>query len=152
MNTNCLLDLKLKKLTASIPNFYIKRDLRKLSSEKVKSLSERWIQVSEKILDQIKRLADAKGKDRLELVSSMSFMLSALQRSLLGWMQWVNNPEIMARFTLEDLEKMNKKLSEFTRSFIEYDLEATRLGAERGLKARKAVKRKKRERPEIFYV
>lgn len=82
----------------------------------------------------------------------MSFLLSALQRSLLGWMQWVNNPEIMARFTLEDLRKMNKKLSEFTRSFIEYDLEATRLGAERGLKARKAVKRKKGERPEIFYV
>jgi len=115
-------------------------------------LSERWIQVSEKILNQIKRLEDTKGMDRLELVRSMSFMLSALQRSLLGWMQWVNSPEIMTRFTREDLEKMNKKLSEFTRSFIEYDLEATKLGAQRGLKARKTVKKKKKERPEIFYV
>ncbi len=116
------------------------------------SLSERWITVSEKVLDQIKRLEEAKERDRLELVRSMLFMLSALQRSLLGWMGWVNNPDVMTRFTQEDLEKMNKKLSEFTRSFIKYDLEATRLGAQKGLKARKIVKKKKEERPETFYV
>ena len=116
-------------------------------------MSERWIQTSEKILDQIKRFEEAKGKDRLELVRSMSFMLNVLQRSLLGWMQWVNSPDIMTRFTQKDLEKMNKKLSEFTRSFIEYDLEATKLGAQRGLKARKKLKKKKKEeRPETFYV
>jgi len=115
-------------------------------------LSERWIQVSEKILDQTKRLEEAKERDRLELVRSLRFMLSALQRSLLGWMQWVNNPDVMTRFTQEDLEKMNKKLSDFTRSFIEYDLEATLLGAQRGLKAKKKVKKKKEERAEAFYV
>ena len=115
-------------------------------------MSERWIQVSEKILDQIKRLEEAKERDRLELVRTIRFMLSALQRSLLGWMQWVNNPDIMTRFTQEDLEKMNKKLSELTRSFIEYDLEATKLGGQRGLKAVKKVKKKKEERAEIFYV
>jgi hypothetical protein len=116
------------------------------------SLSERWIQVSEKVLDQIKRLEEAKERDRLELVRSMRFMLSALQRSLLGWMQWVNNPDIMTRFTQEDLEEMNKKLSEFTRSFIDYDLEATELGAQKGLKAEKKVKKKEEERAETFYV
>ena len=117
------------------------------------SLSERWIQVSEKVLDQIKRLEEeAKDRDRLELVRSLRFMLSAMQRSLLGWMQWVNNPDVMTRFAQEDLEKMNKKLSEFTRSFIEYDLEATMLGAQRGLKAKKKVKKKKEERAEVFYV
>ncbi len=116
------------------------------------SLSEGWVQVSEKVLDQIKRLEEAKERDRLELVRSISFMLSALQRSLLGWMGWVNNPDIMTRFTQKDLEKMNKKLSELSRSFIEYDLEATKLGAQRGLKARRKVKKKKEERPEIFYV
>ena len=115
-------------------------------------MSERWTQVSEKILDQIKSLEEAKERDRLELVRSLRFMLSALQRSLLGWVQWVNNPDIMTTFTQEDLEKMNKKLSEFTRSFIKYDLEATRLGAQRGLKAIKKVKKKKEERAEVFYV
>lgn len=115
-------------------------------------MSERWIQVSEKILNQIKRLEEAKKRDRLELVRSLRLMLSALQRSLLGWMQWVNNPDIMTRFTQQDLEKINKKLSEFTRSFIEYDLEATKLGAQRGLKVVKKVKKKKEERAETFYV
>ena len=115
-------------------------------------MSERWIQVSEKILDQIKRLEEAKERDRLEYVRAIRFMLSALQRSLLGWMQWVNNPDIMTRFTQEDLESINKKLSDFARSFIEYDLEATKLGAQRGLKAIKKVKKKKDERAEAFYV
>ncbi len=115
-------------------------------------MSERWIQVSKKILDQIKRLEEAKERDRLELVRSIRFMLNTLQRSLLGWMQWVNNPDIMTRFTQEDLEKMNKTLSEFTRSFIEHDLEATNLGVQRGLKAIKKVKKKREERAEVFYV
>lgn len=115
-------------------------------------MSEKWIEDSEKILDQIRRLEEAKERDRLELVRSMRFMLSAIHRSLLGWMHWVNNPDMMTRFTQEDLEKMSKKLSEFTRSFIQYDLEATKLGAQRGLKARKKAKKKKEERAEIFYV
>lgn len=115
-------------------------------------MSERWIKVSETILDNIKRLEEAKERDRLELVRSLRFMLSTLQRSLLGWNQWVSNPEIMTRFTQEDLEKMSKKLSEFTRSFIEYDLEVTKLGAQRGLKAIKKVKKKKGITPETFYV
>ena len=115
-------------------------------------MSERWIQSSEKILDRIKSLEEVEGKDRLELVRSIRFKLGALQRSLLGWMQWVNNPDIMTRFTQEDLEKMNKTLSESVRSFIEHDLEVTKLGDKRGLEARKRVERKSEERAEVFYV
>ena len=115
-------------------------------------MSERWIQVSEKILDQLKHSVEAKKKDRLEYVRTIRFTLSALQRSLLGWTQWVNNPDIMTRFTQEDLDRMNTRLSDFARSFIEYDLEATGQGAQRGLKATKKVKKKKEERAEAFYV
>ena len=108
-------------------------------------MSERWIQVSEKILEQLKRLEDTKDKDRLELVRSLRFVLSVLQRSLLGWTQWVNNPDIMTIFSQKDLETMTEKLSEFTRSFVEYDVEATKLGAEKGLKLGKEVKKKREE-------
>ena len=47
---------------------------------------------------------------------------------------------------------MNKTLSKLVQSFIEYDLEATKLGAEKGLRARKRVKRKREERTEELYV
>ena len=67
-------------------------------------------------------------------------------------MQWVNNPDVMTRFTQEDLKKMNKQLADFTHSFIEYDLDATRLGGQRGLKAKKRVREKKEGRAEVFYV
>lgn len=115
-------------------------------------MSERWVQVSEKILDQLKRLEKAKKRDRLELVKSMHFVLRALEMSLLGWKQWVNNPDIMTKFTKEDLEKMNKRLSEFTRAFIEYDIEATKLGTRIGLKTMKKVKKKKEMETRTPYV
>ena len=115
-------------------------------------MSERWIQVSEKIIEQLERLEDTKDKDRLELVRSLRFTLSVLQRSLLGWTQWVNNPDIMSIFSQKDLEKMTKKLSEFTCSFVKYDLEITSLGAKKGLKSPKKVTKKKEERTEKFYV
>lgn len=116
-------------------------------------MSEGWIRVSEKILEQLKRLEKTKGKDRLELVRSLRFVLSVLQRSLLGWTQWVNNPDIMTIFTQEDLEKMTKQLSKFTHSFVKYDLEMTSMGVKKGLKAPKKVEKKKREeRTEKFYV
>ncbi len=121
----------------------------------VMTLSERWIQSSQRVLNHIRSLEKVEGKDRLELVRSLGFMLGALQRSLLGWMQWVNNPDIMTRFTLEDLEKMNKNLSKFVRTFIEYDLEATKLGDEKGLKDGERPERKmkgREERSEGFYV
>ena len=104
-------------------------------------MSERWVQASQKILDQIKRLDEPKDRDRLALVSSMRYLLSVLQRSLLGWIQWINTPPIMARFTKEDMEKMHHFLSKFTHSFVEYDIEATNIGKQRGLKATKKVAR-----------
>ena len=116
-------------------------------------MSERWIQVSEKILEQLKRLEDTKDKDRLELVRSLRFVLSVLQRSLIGWTQWVGNPDIMTIFSQDDLEKMTKTLSKFTRSFVEYDLKMTSLGVKKGLKTpKKVAKKQKEERTERFYV
>ena len=72
-----------------------------------------------------------------------------MHNSLRGWIQWVNNPTIMTRFTQKDLAKMTKKLTALTRDFIEYDIVATKEGAKKGLTPRKTV-RKKRE--ELFLV
>ncbi len=91
----------------------------------------------------------AKDKDRLELVRSTWFMLGALQRSLVGWLQWVKNPEIMVKFTQRELEEINSNISKFVRSFIEYDLKVTEQGAKKGLKAKK---KKAKEEVETHYV
>ena len=115
-------------------------------------LSEGWVQVSERIIAQLKRLEDTKDKDRLDLVRSLRFVLGVLQRSLIGWTQWVNNPDIMSIFSQEDLQKMTNELAEFTRLFVEYDLEITKLGAKKGLKAPKRVTAKREAKTERFYV
>lgn len=115
-------------------------------------LSERWVKVSEKVLDQLRQMKEPKEKDRLELVRSMRFVLRALEMSVVGWMQWINNPDIMTKFAKGDLEKMNRKLSKFTQDFIKYDIEATKLGTQVGLKAIKKVTRKKGAKPKPQYV
>ena len=115
-------------------------------------MSERWIKFSERILEQLKVLENTEDKDRLELVRSLRFVLNVLQRSLIGWTQWVNNPDVMTIFSQKDLENMTETLSEFTRSFIKYDLEMTGLGVKKGLKTSGKGTKKKEERTERFYV
>lgn len=122
----------------------------------VKALSKGWVQVCEEILEQIKKFSEKKEQDRLDLVQSMRFSLYALHRSILGWMNWVNNPDIMASFKQEELDEMNKRLTEFIRGFIEYDIDITEKGADRNLaaqKARREAEEGARRGPEdIFYI
>ena len=117
-------------------------------------MSEGWVQTCEQLLKQLKKFSAKKDKDRLDLVQSMRFSLYALHRSLLGWMNWVNNPDIMASFKHEELAEMNKKLTEFAEDFIKYDAEVTQRGAEKNLKMkrprRESVERRSLE--EVFYV
>jgi len=117
-------------------------------------LSEAWIQTCQRLLEQIRKFSEKKDKDRLDIVQSMRFALYALHRSLLGWMNWVNNPDIMANFDLQELEEMNKKITSFVEDFIKYDVEVTQLGARKSLSAEKARReRMTRRGPEdTFYV
>lgn len=117
-------------------------------------MSERWVQTCERLLERMKRFSAKKDKDRLDLVQSIRFSLYALHQSLLGWMNWVNNPDIMSAFKEEELEEMNRRITELTESFIKYDVEVTQLGAGKNLK-RKRPKRGTAERrslEETFYV
>jgi len=119
-------------------------------------MSGNWIQDCKRILDQIKRMEDVKGQDRLDLVRNIRFTLHALQRSVSGWIEWVDNPDIMANFSLEELLEINKNLAKITRSFIEYDAEITSL-TEKDLtakekKARKELTEKTKDKTEVFYV
>jgi hypothetical protein len=119
-------------------------------------LSKGWVQICEEILDQIKKFSEKQEKDRLDLVQSMRFSLYALHRSILGWLNWVNNPDIMATFKQEELDEMNSKLSKYIQEFIEYDVEITEKGADKNLdaqKARREAEERARRGPEdIFYI
>ena len=114
-------------------------------------LSEKWIDASKKLLTELNRLEETEERDRLDLVRSLRLTLYALQRSLMGWMELANNPDVLTRFTHEDLGKINKKLLKFSHAFIDYDLEATKLGNKKSLKTGKTVKKKK-DRMDMFYV
>ena len=56
-----------------------------------------------------------KEKDRLEHVRSILFMLNVLGRSINGWIQWIQNPDMMTKFKKEELEDIDKRLTEFTK-------------------------------------
>ncbi len=118
-------------------------------------MSSPWVQDCKKILDQIKKLEEAKG-DRLDMVRTIRFTLYALQRSVSGWIEWINNPDVMARFSLEELKEISGNIAKLTQPFIEYDCEVT-TRAQKDLEIRepetqREPKRKAKDRTEIFYV
>jgi len=84
----------------------------------------------------------------------MRFSLYALHRSLIGWMNWVNNPDIMAAFEKNELDEMNKRIMEFTENFIKYDIEVTEMGSRKNLGAKRPTHEPsaRRSLEEIFYV
>ena len=106
-------------------------------------MSENWIRECRQYLKRLEELSEAKDRDRLDLVRTMRTALTALNHSLWGWIQYINNPDIMGKFTKEELEEMDKTVNEFARNFIDYDIKVTQLGAQKGLAE---IKRRRRER------
>ena len=90
---------------------------------------DKWIAGCRRILKDLKERASRKDRDRLDLVKSIRYSMRALNRSLMGWWQWVNSPEMMANFTREELMDMDRTLNNHVTSFIEYDIKVTRVGS-----------------------
>ncbi len=113
-------------------------------------MSNRWIQECERLLDQMKKLSATEGKDRLEVVRTMGFILYSLQRSVSGWLEWIDNLDIMTSFSFEELQEINKKLAEMTEAFVDYDIKVT--GQCAPTKPKTAKKAEGKERSDVFYV
>jgi hypothetical protein len=119
-------------------------------------MSGKWVQDCERILDQIKKKTDVKGQDRLDLVRMIRFTLFALQRSVTGWIQWADNPDVMSEFSLAELEEINKTLAELVCAFVEYDAKIT--GHTQGKiedmpdRPERTLTKKPQEKKDIFYV
>ena len=100
------------------------------------TVSERWIKESELALERIRKQSATEPKDRLERVKNIKTMLRIMGRSLSGWTRWINNPATMTSFSEDELQQMESHLSKVAESFIQYDIEAVKLGQEKGLKRR----------------
>ena len=112
-------------------------------------MGERWIRECEEFLRQIRENRMAENPDRLDLVRSMHVALLALNHSVIGWLQYVNNPDIMGKFTLEELREMSQYLNKFAEDFIEYDIKVTKAGMEKGLRE---LEEERGEEDQPFYI
>jgi len=92
-----------------------------------------WIERSQKTLEQLRLLRAKKDADRLDQVRTIRYGFMALGQSLAGWMQWVNSPEVMANFTKDELEKMSETLLDMVEKWIEYDIQTTDQGMQKGV-------------------
>jgi hypothetical protein len=113
----------------------------------------RWVNDCQRILDEIKKAAKAEGHDRLDMVRTIRFTILALQRSVTGWMQWADNPDIMAQFSLEELKEINSNLAELVCAFVDYDAKIT--GSQESKiekKIRKETRKKTKDEHDMFYV
>jgi len=96
-------------------------------------MGERWIQECGEYLKQVREALASEAPDRLDLVRSMHVALLALNHSVWGWLQYVNNPDIMGKFDGDELEAISGFLNKFAEEFIEYDIKVTKAGMEKGL-------------------
>ena len=120
-------------------------------------MAGKWAQDCERILNEIKKSAKVEGQDRLDIVRMIRFTLFALQRSVTGWMEWANNPDVMAEFSLEELKEINKKLAELVCAFVEYDAKITgqtemELRKKEDKTTETTSTKKTQEKEDIFYV
>jgi hypothetical protein len=96
-------------------------------------MSEPWIRECNEFLKQVRESMTLEDADRLALVRSINRALHAVNHSILGWFQYVNNPDIMSRFDREELNEISDALNKFAESFIEHDIEVTKKSMEKGL-------------------
>ena len=119
-------------------------------------MKDSWVQECKRILEHMKKLGDMEGKDRLDMVRRIRFIIFSLQRSVSGWIEWVENPDVMANFSLEDLKEISKNLTNLTQPFVEYDCEMTsRARRDLGVKepeSRREQKPKAKDKTQVFYV
>jgi len=85
----------------------------------------KWVIDCQRILSEIKKSAKVEGQDRLDMVRTIRFSILALQRSVTGWMQWADNHDVMAQFSLDELVEINKNLSDLVCAFVDYDAKIT---------------------------
>jgi hypothetical protein len=113
----------------------------------------RWVHDCQKILKEISKSGKVEGQDRLDMVRTIRFTILALQRSVTGWMQWADNPDIMAQFSLDELVEINKNLAKLVFAFVNYDAKITGSQEKKiEKKIRKETKKKTQEKRDMFYV
>jgi hypothetical protein len=138
-----------KKLLACARQSHV-QTIRLQEKLEVGVLSKRWVEECERLLYQMKEFSKTKGKDRLEVVRTMRFVLYSLQRSVSGWLEWIDNLDMMASFSFEELQEINRKLVEMTEDFVEYDVKIT--GKCAPVKQKTSERAERTERSNIFYV
>ena len=111
-------------------------------------MGEQWIHECTEYLRQVREALSTEDPDRLDLVRIMHAALIALNHSLLGWLQYVNNPDIMGKFNREELSEISEFLNKFAEDFIEYDIKVTKVGVAKGLSEIK----QREESQQPFYV
>ena len=74
----------------------------------------------------MEKITSKQDRDRLELITSMLFSLHALNQSVHGWQDWIQNLDFMSQFTSTELQEMEAGLVATVRTFIEYDLDVTK--------------------------
>ena len=111
-------------------------------------MGEQWIKECREYLAQVRESMSGETPNRLPLVKHMHRALFAINHSILGWRQYVNNPDIMSMFDRDELNEISDNLNKFAEAFIVHDIEVTQKGLQKGLGS---GKREDEER-QPFYV
>ncbi|MCJ7632962.1 DUF2153 family protein [Candidatus Bathyarchaeota archaeon] len=88
-------------------------------------MAENWFSQSQELLKALEEVASRKKEDRFELFSAMVFAINAIDKSLFGWKGWMQNLQLMSKFSEDELREMKGELIKEAQGFIKYDVEVS---------------------------
>lgn len=115
--------------------------MRNVNSKEGENMLEKWIKQVEENKKEIQKL---RTKDRLEIVSSIAKLHTAIVASLQGWVTWLRNPTVMNQLSEEELKETFEVFKKLAVDFLELDLKMSSSVLKKSSKGRKK-KRKRKE-------
>ena len=84
----------------------------------------KWI---DKMEDILKKIESLDPEDRLSYWRALQICSSAIYESVIGWSQYLSNPVIQDKFSMEEIKGIFEVYRKIAVEFIKLDIEATSL-------------------------
>lgn len=107
-------------------------------------MAEQWTDQSIKILNKLTTLSQEENRDRLAIINALMLALTAMDRSVQGWRNWIQNLDFMTRFSEAELKEIEQELLKSVRNIIEYDIDITQQHQDKLPQMRTTRRRKRR--------
>lgn len=143
--------------TQTQPQIVSVNELVTMQRKRVLDAEKAYVESMKKALEELKKIAEGKDKDRMELAFLLSALISLMGNSIRGWQKWCTIEKMQYVSKEKDFDKIIERMTELVIQWISIDIEITgqtidKMEKEMGTKAESTKgKRKSKKVDKPFY-